>query len=196
MKALGVACSALATALAIAACGGTGGLIPASTASTLRLDLARISADVANRDCPATTTDIATANNDLNGLPSSVNATLRSQLQTGLTTLTASALKQCQGPTGPTGATASTGSTGPTAATSATSATGATSSTSSTSSTASTTSTETSSAATTTTDTTSSAATTSTDTTSTTCTPPNGEGGGTPACDGVTSNSGIGGPGQ
>jgi hypothetical protein len=202
MKALGVACATLATALLIVACGGSGGLIPAVNAGRLQTDLSKISTDVVNMDCRATTIDIATANTDFNNLPSSVNPTLRNELQSGLTTLTASALKQCQGPTGPTGLTGPTGgTTGGTGTTSATSTTGATGSTSSTSSTTSSTSTESTTTSSTASTTTSSAATTTTDTTTadtttTTCTSTPGQSGGTPACDGSTTGSGIGGPGQ
>jgi hypothetical protein len=203
MKALAVAGATLATALLIAACGGSGGLIPAASAGTLRVDLSRISADVVEQNCVAATTDIATANNDFNSLPTSVNTSLVSELQNGLTALATNALKECQGTTSSTGPT-QTGSTG---VTSATGTSGATSSTSSTSST-STTSTESSTTSTTTSDTSTTTSTTTSDTSTTgeggpTCTNTTpGEGGGTPACDGATSTAGggdgggIGGPGD
>jgi hypothetical protein len=199
MKALAVAGSTLATAVLIAACGGSGGLIPAASAGTLRVDLSKISADVLEMSCTAATADIAIANNDFNSLPASVNQALVTELQNGLTTLATNALKECQGATSSTGPT----QTGGTGVSSATGATGATSSTSSTSSTT-TSSTATSTASTTTSSTASStASTTSSDTSTTTgdtgptCTNTPGEGGGTPACDGATSQSGgIGGPGN
>jgi hypothetical protein len=194
MKALAVACATLATAVLIAACGGSGGLIPAATSSQLRLDLTKIQTDVDGHDCRATTTDIATANNDFNNIPTSVSASLTGQLQTGLTALTTAALTECQGSTSSTGPT-QTGPTGPTNATSATSSTSSTSSTTSStaSSTASTTSTTESSTPTTTTDTN-----TTTGDGGSTCTSTTGEGGGTQACDGGTTppTGGIGGPGQ
>ena len=199
MKALAVAGATLATALLIAACGGSGGLIPAASAGTLRVDLSRISADVVEQSCAAANTDIAAANNDFNSLPTSVNTSLVTELQNGLTALATNALKECRGTTSSTGAT-QTGSTGVTSATGTSGATGSTSSTSSTttSSTASSTaSTTTSSTATSTASTTSSDTSATTGYTGQTCTPTPGEGGGTPACDGATSTGGgIGGPGN
>ena len=199
MKALAVAGATLATALLIAACGGSGGLIPAASAGTLRVDLSRISADVVEQNCAAANTDIAAANNDFNSLPTSVNTSLVTELQNGLTALATNALKECRGTTSSTGAT-QTGSTGVTSATGTSGATGSTSSTSSTStsSTASSTaSTTTSSTATSTASTTSSDTSATTGDTGQTCTPTPGEGGGTPACDGATSTAGgIGGPGN
>jgi hypothetical protein len=198
MKALAVAVATLATAVLISACGGSGGLIPAASAGTLRVDLARISADVVELNCTGANTDIATANNDFNSLPTSVNTALVTELQTGLTALATNALKECQGSTSSTGPT-QTGSTGVTTATSTTGATSSTTSSSTTtsstaSSTASTTSSTTASstASTTTTDTN-----TTTGDTGPTCTQTPSESGGTPACDGATSNAGgIGGPGN
>ena len=199
MKALAVAGATLATALLIAACGGSGGLIPAASAGTLRVDLSRISADVVEQNCAAANTDIAAANNDFNSLPTSVNTSLVTELQNGLTALATNALKECRGTTSSTGAT-QTGSTGVTSATGTSGATGSTSSTSSTttSSTASSTaSTTTSSTATSTASTTSSDTSATTGDTGQTCPPTPGEGGGTPACDGATSTGGgIGGPGN
>ena len=96
MRALAVAGATLATAALIAACGGSGGLIPSASAGTLRIDLARISADVVQQDCTAATTDIATANNDVNNLPTSVNTSLLTELQNGLTALATKALTECQ----------------------------------------------------------------------------------------------------
>jgi hypothetical protein len=198
MKALAVAGATLATALLIAACGGSGGLIPAASAGTLRIDLSRISADVVEQNCAAANTDIAAANNDFNSLPTSVNTSLVTELQNGLTALATNALKECRGTTSSTGAT-QTGSTGVTSATGTSGATSSTSSTSSTtsSSTASSTASTTSSTASSTASTTSSDTTTTTGDTGPTCTPTPGEGGGTPACDGATSTAGgIGGPGN
>jgi len=198
MKALAVAGATLATALLIAACGGSGGLIPAASAGTLRVDLSRISADVVEQSCAAANTDIAAANNDFNSLPTSVNTSLVTELQNGLTALATNALKECRGATSSTGAT-QTGSTGVTSATGTSGATSSTSSTSSTtsSSTASSTASTTSSTASSTASTTSSDTTTTTGDTGPTCTPTPGEGGGTPACDGATSTAGgIGGPGN
>ena len=196
MKALAVAGATLATALLIAACGGSGGLIPAASAGTLRIDLSRISADVVEQNCAAATADIATANNDFNSLPTSVNTSLVTELQNGLTALATNALKECQGSTSSTGPT-QTGSTGVTTSTGTSGATSSTSSTttsSTASSSASTTSSTTSSTASTTS---SETATTTGDSGSTCTTTTPGEGGGTPACDGATSNAGgIGGPGN
>jgi len=205
MRALAVACSTLATTVLIAACGGSGGLIPSASAGTLRVDLARISADVVEQNCTAATTDIATANNDFNSLPTSVNTSLLTELQNGLTVLATSALKECQGATSSTGPT-QTGSTGVTTATSTTGATSSTSSTTTSSTASSTASTTTSSTATSTASTTtSSTASSTTGDSGATCTTTPGEGGGTPACEGATSTAGggngggsggIGGPGD
>ena len=188
MRALAVACATLATAVLITACGGSGGLIPLAGAGTLRVDLARISADVVEQNCTAATTDIATANNDFNSLPTSVNTSLLTELQNGLTTLATNALKECQGATSSTGPT-QTGSTG---VTTATSTTGATSSSTTSSTASSTASTTTSSTPSSTASTTSSETTTTGDTGSTCTTTTPGQGGGTPACDGATSNAGGG----
>jgi hypothetical protein len=190
MRALAVAGATIATAVLITACGGSGGLIPSASAGTLRVDLARISADVVEQNCTAATTDIATANNDFNSLPTSVNTSLLTELQNGLTTLATNALKECQGATSSTGPT-QTGSTGVTTATSTTGATSSTSSTT-TSSTPSSTSSTTSSTPSSTSSTTSSETTTTGDTGSTCTTTTPGQGGGTPACDGATSNAGGG----
>jgi hypothetical protein len=203
MRALAVACATLATAVLITACGGSGGLIPLAGAGTLRVDLARISADVVEQNCTAATTDIATANNDFNSLPTSVNTSLLTELQNGLTTLATNALKECQGATSSTGPT-QTGSTGVTTATSTTGATSSTSSSTTSSTASSTASTTTSSTPSSTASTTSSETTTTGDTGSTCTTTTPGQGGGTPACDGATSNAGggnggaggIGGPGN
>ena len=191
MRALAVAGATIATAVLITACGGSGGLIPSASAGTLRVDLARISADVVEQNCTAATTDIATANNDFNSLPTSVNTSLLTELQNGLTTLATNALKECQGATSSTGPT-QTGSTGVTTATSTTGATSSTSSSTTSSTASSTASTTTSSTPSSTASTTSSETTTTGDTGSTCTTTTPGQGGGTPACDGATSNAGGG----
>ncbi|HVC85523.1 MAG TPA: hypothetical protein VNC12_09735 [Solirubrobacteraceae bacterium] len=199
MKSLAVAGATLATAVLLAACGGSGGLIPAASAGTLRVDLSRISADVVEQNCAAANADIATANNDFNSLPTSVNQTLVSDLQNGLTALATNALKECQGATSSTGPT-QTGSTGVTSVTGATAATSSTSSTTTSSTASSTASTTTSSTASSTASTTSSATSTATGDTGPTCTNTPSESGGTPACDGATTpagaGGGIGGPGD
>ena len=190
MKALGVALATVATGVLLAACGGAGGLIPATNAGALITDLNNISAAVSNFDCPTTETAIRQADSDFARLPPNVNPTLRMEIQNGLSTLVTSARKQCVAATGPTGpsSTGPTGTSGPSGSSGASGPTGSTSSTSTTSSTASTT---TSSTASTTTDTTTGA-------TGPTCTTTPVEGGGTPACDGATGGTpttGIGGPG-
>jgi hypothetical protein len=199
MKALGVALATVATGVLLAACGGAGGLIPATNAGALITDLNNISAAVSNFDCPTTETAIRQADSDFARLPPNVNPTLRMEIQNGLSTLVTSARKQCVAATGPTGPTSTTGPTGtsgqsgPSGPSGSSGASGPTSSTSSTSSTStsSTASTTTSSTASTTTDTTTGA-------TGPTCTTTPVEGGGTPACDGATGgtpSTGIGGPG-
>jgi hypothetical protein len=198
MKALAVAGATLATAVALSACGGSGGLIPAASAGTLRVDLSRISADVVEQNCTAANTDIATANNDFNSLPTSVSQTLVNDLQNGLTALATNALKECQGTTSSTGPT-QTGSTGVTTATGTTGATSSTSSTTTSSTASSTASTTSSSTASSTASTTSSDTSTATGNTGPTCTNTTpSQSGGTPACDGATTpaGGGIGGPGD
>jgi hypothetical protein len=197
MKAFAVAGATLGTAVLLAACGGSGGLIPAASAGTLRVALSRISADVVEQNCTAVNHDIATANNDFNSLPTSVNPTLVNDLQNGLTALATNALKECQGATSSTGPT-QTGSTGVTTATGTTGATSSTSSTTTSSTASSTASTTTSSTASSTASTTSSETSTATGDTGPTCTNTPSESGGTPACDGATTpaGGGIGGSGD
>jgi hypothetical protein len=181
-----LAAAAIATALALAACGSSnGGLIPSETAGTLTSDLNNIQAGVAAGNCPVTDAAIESATIDFESLPSSIDKKLASQLQQGFKTLTVSAELQC-------GTSSGTGSTGTTGSTS----TSSTSSSSSTTSSTTTSSTTTSSAATTSTS--SSAATTTTPTTTgSSCTPVTTTNGGT-VCEGptgTTSSNGIGGGG-
>jgi len=188
-----LAAAAVVGALALAACGSSGGgLIPAETAGALTNDLTNIQAGVAAGDCAVTDQAIESATLDFESLPSGIDKRLVSQLTQGFKTLVASAQLACQSSAG-------NGSTGTTGSSSSSSSTSSSSTTSSTT----TSSTVTSSAATT--SSTSSAATTTTPTdTGTSCTPVTTPNGGT-ICEGATGDTssngigggaGIGGPGN
>jgi hypothetical protein len=184
-----LAVAALASALALAACGSSGGgLIPTEEAGSLNSDLTNIQAGVSAGDCAVTNAAIETATIDFESLPSSINQRLASQLQQGFRTLVTSAEQACLAASG----NGSTGQTGPTGSSTTSS------SSSSTTSSTTTTSTTTSSAATTTTSSSSAATTTTTPTnTGSTCTLVTTPNGGT-VCEGTTgptSSGGIGGGG-
>ena len=184
MKALATIVTALATAVLVASCGGTSGLIPANYAAVLQNDLTNIESDVQLQDCTSTNHDLNTVSSDLDNLPASVSHTLVANLNHGLLILHRVAVKECRAPsanTGSSGSTSPVGASGTTGTTGTSGATGATSSTSTTSSTATTTS----SAATTT---------CSGATTTSGATGLPGTGGGTPVGD-TTNTTGIGGAG-
>jgi hypothetical protein len=180
-----LAAAAVATVLALAACGSSsGGLIPTDTAGTLNSDLGNIHAGVAAGDCAVTNAAIETATIDFENLPSSIDKRLANQLIQGFKSLTTSAELQCQSAAG-------NGSTGTTGATSSSSSSSSSSTTSSTTTSSTTTSSTTSSTAS------STASTTTSTTTGASCTPVTTANGGT-VCEGATgdtSSNGIGGGG-
>jgi cobalamin biosynthesis Mg chelatase CobN len=182
MRALRLTAVALAAAALLSACGSGVGLIPADSAATLHDDLANIQLAFSTPDCTLATAYVAKANDDFDNLPQSISAKLLTQLQTAMNAVAADEQRQCHNSTtGPTSGSSS--PTGPTGSTGSSS----TSSSSTTSTTSSTTSSSTTTSSTTTTG--------ATGGTGATCTSTTGLGGGTPACDGTTSSSGIGGAG-
>ena len=189
MRRPALACLALGAAALLSACGSSAGLIPGSSATTMRTALVNVENDVENHDCAATREDLANAQIDFETLLGNVNERLTRQLDTGLDTLIADANRACAN-SGPgsggqgTGPTTSSGPTGATGATSSSSSSTSSSTTSSTSTTTTTTTTSTSTTATTTTAATSGS-------TGSTCATTTGTGGGTPVCEGTTSPSGA-----
>ena len=182
MSRLRLACVALAATALLAACGGSAGLIPQTSANTLHTDLTNIDNDYYGHACATARGDLRQAETDFSALLTGVNPRLARQLQAGLATLTADETSQCQAASSGNGSgnhgSGNNGSTGPTGSTS----------------TSSTSSTTTSS---TTTSSTSTAATTTGGPTGATCVTTTNPDGGTPICVGTTSpTSGIGGAGN
>jgi hypothetical protein len=191
MRRLALPIAAIATACTLGACGSSG-QIPSYNASALQTDLAQVGTDVSLQDCNGTSTALSSLDSQLRQLPSSVDGSLRANLQEGISALRQAALSACRssstGTTGTTGTTGATGTTGTTAATGTTATTGTTGTTSGTGETATTTT---------------SSSTTATTTVPTVTTP----GGGTPAGNGNgngdgngnngngNSDGGLGGPG-
>ncbi|HVR05309.1 MAG TPA: hypothetical protein VMS02_04655 [Solirubrobacteraceae bacterium] len=90
-----------AGAAVLVACGGSGsGLIPAGNAGPLETDFQAIAqaAQEGAGNCTATESAIHKAESDLQTLPSSVDAGLRSRLQEGTSNLAARARKMCTQP--------------------------------------------------------------------------------------------------
>ena len=182
MRALRLTAVALAAAALLSACGSGVGLIPSDSAATLHDDLANIQLAFSTPDCTLAAAYVAKANDDFDNLPESINAKLLAQLQKAMIAVASDEQRQCQNSTtGPTSGSSS--PTGPTGSTGSSSTT--------TSSTTSTTTSTTTSSSTST----STSQTGATGGTGSTCTSTTGVGGGTPACDGSTSSSGIGGGG-
>jgi len=159
-RALTAGAATLASALALAACGGSSaGLIPASNANRIGNDLTALGTALANHNCRATQTALDKVSYEIASLPSSVDRRLADNLQRGESDITAEAPAQCKPAasggnhpthtttptkkttTGPTGTTGQTGTTtggatsppttGPSGTTTSTSPTGATGPTSS-----------------------------------------------------------------
>ncbi|MGA2756148.1 MAG: hypothetical protein ABSF58_02225 [Solirubrobacteraceae bacterium] len=182
MRVLRLAGVALAAAALLSACGSGVGLIPSDSAATLHDDLANIQLAFSTPDCTLAAAYVAKANDDFDNLPESINAKLLAQLQKAMIAVASDEQRQCHNSTtGPTSGSSS--PTGPTGSTGSSSTT--------TSSTTSTTTSTTTSSSTST----STSQTGATGGTGSTCTSTTGVGGGTPACDGSTSSSGIGGGG-
>jgi cell division septation protein DedD len=88
---LGLACAALV------ACGGGSGadLIPAGKASRIEAQLDRIRAAVDAGSCTRLPDDVATLQQQVNALPSSVDPELRSRLQEGVDNLAQISVEEC-----------------------------------------------------------------------------------------------------
>jgi predicted small lipoprotein YifL len=173
--------AALLAALALAACGSSGGgLIPHATASELNTDLTNIQVAVDEGDCSATTTQIATAQTHFDNISTKVNRKLRAQLLAGFAALKSSAASAC----------ANNSTSSSTSSTTTTSTTTSSASTTSTTTTSSAATTSTSSAATTSSSS-SAATTTTTPTTGQTCIPITNPNGGL-VCEGSSATNGVG----
>jgi hypothetical protein len=89
---LGLACAALV------ACGGSGssaGLIPATKADRMLSELDRIQSAVDGGSCSGLPNDVSALQQQINSLPSSVDAALRSRLQEGVNNLAQISPAQC-----------------------------------------------------------------------------------------------------
>jgi hypothetical protein len=71
----------------VVACGGGAGLLSTDQASTLSDQLNQISSNVQAHDCTGTKNGLGSLSNDVQGLPLSVNPTLRSNLAQGVATV-------------------------------------------------------------------------------------------------------------
>lgn len=91
----------------LAACGGHGGLLTGDQATQLNNQLDQVSSAVSARDCAAASSAAKSLETEVLGLPSSVDATLRSDLSQGASTVNELALRDCRQTT-PTVSTAST----------------------------------------------------------------------------------------
>jgi type II secretory pathway pseudopilin PulG len=186
MRALAITAVAGAAAALLAGCGSSVGLIPADSAATLHDDLANIQLAFSTPDCTLAAAYVAKANDDFDNLPQSINAKLLTQLQHAMIAVASDEQRQCHNSTSTTGpTTGSSSETGPTGTTGTSSTT-----------TSSTTSSSTSSSTTSSSTTSSTSTTGPSGITGSTCSSVTGVGGGTPACDGTTSSSGIGGAGS
>jgi hypothetical protein len=89
-----------ATALLLVSCSGSGGLIPTGNAGPLQSDLQTIAsaAERGNGKCSETEAAISKTELDFAGLPSSVDASLRSTLRQGIDNLKHRALALCTQP--------------------------------------------------------------------------------------------------
>jgi hypothetical protein len=89
-----------ATALLLVSCSGSGGLIPAGNAGPLQGDFQAIAsaAERGNGKCADTEAAISKTELDFSGLPSSVDAGLRSTLRQGIDNLKRRALGLCTQP--------------------------------------------------------------------------------------------------
>ena len=89
-----------ATALLLVSCSGSGGLIPAGNAGPLQGDFQAIAsaAERGNGKCAETEAAISKTELDFSGLPSSVDAGLRSTLRQGIDNLKRRALALCTQP--------------------------------------------------------------------------------------------------
>lgn len=87
-----IACAGV-LAVAVAGCGGGGGLLSSGQANTLDSQIQRVSSDLAAKRCSAAAGDINTFKNSVSDL--SVNSTLVSNLNQGASLLSGLASKEC-----------------------------------------------------------------------------------------------------
>ncbi len=111
----------VAAALLIAACGSSSGkLIPLADAGPLQSDFEAVAqaAETGNGDCSATEAAISTTEQDLNELPTTVDAGLRQTLRQGIDNLRSHALALCAQPLAQATVTSTTAKTTPSTTTS------------------------------------------------------------------------------
>jgi hypothetical protein len=104
--------AALLAAVAIGACSDDEGLLPASSASRMDAALQRVADATNSGDCAGAAQALADVQKAYDGLPSSVDARLRTTLLEGLEQLTQTVPEQCA-PQDATGVTGPQGTTGP-----------------------------------------------------------------------------------
>jgi hypothetical protein len=80
----------------IAACGSSNGLLSANTASSLTDQLQQISSDIQRGNCAGAADQLGRLTQQIQNLPSSVNSTLRSNLDQGLTKAQELVASQCR----------------------------------------------------------------------------------------------------
>jgi hypothetical protein len=94
LRALAAGALGLAVSV-IAACGSNSGLLSSSDASNLSTQIEQVYADVSKDNCSAVPDDLGTLEQDFNDLPSSLNSTLRANLQQGVDKVKTLALEKC-----------------------------------------------------------------------------------------------------
>lgn len=80
----------------IAACGSSSGLLSATTANSLTAQLQQISTDIQQGNCAGAADELGRVTQQIQNLPSSVNSTLRSNLDQGLTKAQELVASQCR----------------------------------------------------------------------------------------------------
>jgi hypothetical protein len=99
----------------IAACGGGGsGLLSSAQASSLSSQIQQVRADLHSGDCNSATSSFQSVAQEIQNLPSSVNATLRANLSQGAATAQSLLQRQCGTTTTSTSTTRSATTTSPT----------------------------------------------------------------------------------
>jgi hypothetical protein len=87
------------SALVLAACGSSAGLIPASNATTISNDLSMLATALANHSCDSANAALDRVDVDINALPSSVNQKLVGNLVKGYFDLANHVPSQCRSQT-------------------------------------------------------------------------------------------------
>src|SRR5947209_17668931 len=98
LRALAVGGLGFAVSL-IAACGSSSGLLTANTARSLQDQLQQVSSDVKQGNCARAADELGRLTQQIQNLPSSVNSTLRSNLDQGLTKAQELVASQCRSTT-------------------------------------------------------------------------------------------------